>query len=159
MYKMPSSWEAKCISLYSQFESLPMWSHGVISAQAPSKFHLSSFLSFPDKNIKTIQSFPLCHFYIILASPSILPTHASSSYWLKLPLLILQLQMIPFLLIWFVAYMLDNLPISYYFNKIYFSLIIKINHEVLNKRIKNMVHCKWWLCEAIRLTDLAYIKW
>ena len=56
MYKMPSSWKAKCISLNSQLKSLLTWSHCLITAQAHSKFHLSSSLSLSQEYQSSIVS-------------------------------------------------------------------------------------------------------
>lgn len=111
MYKMPSSWKAKSISFNSQLKSLLTWSHCLITAQAHSKFHLSSSLSLSQEYQSSID---LHHSYIILVSPNIMPTKTSSSYWLK-PVLILLLQIILFLSIWFIISILYHLPISLYY--------------------------------------------
>ena len=119
MYKMPSSWKAKCISLYSQLKSLSTWSHCLITAQAHSKFHLSSSLSLSQEYQSSIVSSLFLHHSV---SQNIMPTKTSSSYWLKPVLLVLLLQIILFLSIWFIMSILYLLLISYYFNKIYFPL-------------------------------------
>lgn len=122
-----SSWKAKSISLNSQSKSLLTWIHCLITAQAHSKFHLSSSLSLSQEYQSSID---LHHSYIILVSPNIMPTKTSSSYWLK-PVLILLLQIL-FLSIWFIISILYHLPISYYFNKIYFPYPVRPTTGYIN---------------------------